>query len=167
MTKSMVRAIVVSWLNIGKKSICWDIGCGTGSVSVEMALKCPDGKVFSFDKNSQAVELTLKNAEKFGCDNIKVYEGTFPQYDGEKLSPPDSVFIGGSAGKMAEIVSHILKLNPFAKIVITAVSLETLSECVGLFEAEITQVAVTKTRKTGSYTMFSAENPIFIIRRKF
>lgn len=166
MTKAEVRAVVVSRLNIGKKSICWDIGCGTGSVSVEMALKCSDGCVYAFDKNSEAVKLTTENALKFSCDNIRVYGGVFPYDVPKDISVPDCVFIGGSSGKIADIVKYVIGLNPYAEIVATAVSLETLNECMNVFDAEIIQIAITRTRKAGSHTMFSAENPVFVIKRK-
>ncbi len=166
MTKAEVRAVAVSKLNIGRKSVCWDIGCGTGSVSVEMALKCPDGCVYAFDKNPEAVRLTTENAVKFSCDNILVYEGMFPDDIPENISVPDCVFVGGSSGKTADIVKYVTGLNPSAGIVATAVSVETLNECMNVFDAEITQIAVTRTRKTGSHTMLSAENPVFVIKRK-
>lgn len=166
MTKAEVRAVAVSKLNIGSKSICWDIGCGTGSVSVEMAVKCADGGVYAFDKNPKAVRLTAGNSEKFGCDNIHVYESLFPDGIPENIPVPDCVFIGGASGRISEIIEYVTGLNPCAEIVVTAVSLETLDECMNVFDAEITQVAVTRTHKVGSHTMLSAENPVFVIKRK-
>ncbi|MCM1507175.1 MAG: precorrin-6y C5,15-methyltransferase (decarboxylating) subunit CbiE [Ruminococcus flavefaciens] len=166
MTKAEIRALAVSYLNVKKDGICWDIGCGTGSVSVEMAMRCPDGMVYGFDKNDEAVNLTLENARNFSCDNITAHCCTFPDIKTENCNVPDCVFIGGTSGKMHDIVDYILKINPSADIVITAVSLETVSECLKLFEADITQIAVTRTKKIGSHTMLSAENPVFIVRRR-
>lgn len=166
MTKAEVRTVVVSKLNVGRDSICWDIGCGTGSVSVEMALRCPDGCVYAFDKNDKAVKLTSENAEKFGCDNIHVYKSMFPDNVPDNVPAPDCVFIGGSSGKTGDIVKYVIEKNPYAKIVVTAVSVETINECIDIFDAEITQIAITRTHKTGSHTMFSAENPVFVIKRK-
>ncbi len=169
MTKSEVRSTVISKLDIGSKSICWDIGCGSGSVSVEMALQCFDGKVFALDKNSEAVELTRKNALKFGCDNIKIISGEAPEALRE-LPSPDRVFIGGSCGKISEILSIIYEKNKAAIVVITAVSLETLSTAqktfsyFGITEPEIGSVSVTRTKRLGNHTMLAAENPVFIIK---
>lgn len=166
MTKAEIRAVAVSKLNICRDSICWDVGCGTGSVSVEMALRCPDGRVYAFDKKSESMVLTIENARNFSCDNIKVSKGIFPDVEMEDFIVPDCVFIGGSSGKMRDIVEYVLTKNPSAEIVVTAVSLETVGECLELFDAEITQIAVTRTKKVGSHTMLSAENPVFIIRRR-
>lgn len=169
MTKSEVRGTVISKLNIGRNDICWDIGCGTGSVSVEMAMQCFDGKVYAADNNAEAAELTRKNALKFGCDNIEIISGSAPDILGD-FPAPDRVFVGGSQGRIDEIFDIIFGKNPLAQIVVTAVSLETLSGAVSAFESygilspEIVQLAVTRTKKVGSHTMLSAENPVYIIK---
>lgn len=168
MTKSEVRSVVISKLNIGANDVCWDIGCGTGSVSVEMALQCCNGTVFSVDKNNSAAILTKKNSLKFGCDNIKIFCGNAPECL-ENFSVPDNVFIGGSSGNLKEIIEIAYKKNPLAKIVMTAVSLETLEMSLTAFKGfgiapEIVQVSVTRTRNIGSHTMLAAENPVFIIK---
>ncbi|MDE6426134.1 MAG: precorrin-6y C5,15-methyltransferase (decarboxylating) subunit CbiE [Ruminococcus sp.] len=165
MTKAEIRSLVVSSLNIGKKSVCWDIGCGTGSVSVEMAMKCPDGKVYSFDRKITAVDLTLENSRKFSCDNIQASCVVFPD-DMPDVPAPECVFIGGTSGKLHETINFVREKNPSARIVLTAVSFETVSECLKFPDVEITQISVTRTRKTGSHTMMSAENPVFIVRLK-
>ena len=170
MTKSEVRSTVISKLELSRNGVCWDVGCGTGSVSVEAALQCFDGKVYAVDKNPEAVELTRENALKFGCDNIEIISGSAPE-ELVVLPAPDSVFIGGSSGKIREITDIAFAKNPNAVIVVTAVSLETLNDAVSAFEQyeiepEIVQLAVTRTKKIGSHTMLSAENPVFIIRGK-
>jgi precorrin-6Y C5,15-methyltransferase (decarboxylating) len=169
MTKSEIRSSVISKLDIGRNDICWDIGCGTGSVSVEMALQCYDGAVYAVDKNDEAVKLSAENAFRFGCDNIKIISGEATQVISD-FPAPDRVFIGGSCGKIKEIMNAVYDKNICAEIVITAVSLETLNEAVEAFShfkvynPEIVQIAVTRTRKLGNHTMLSAENPIFIIK---
>lgn len=168
MTKSEVRSVCVSKLEIAHDSVCWDIGCGTGSVSVEMAYRCTDGKVFAVDKNSAAIKLTEINRRNFRCDNIEITECE-AEKAAEILPAADCVFIGGSGGQLEKIIETSYQKNPRVKIVITAVSLETLRECIAVFdkigiETEITQIAVTRTKKAGSHTMLSAENPVFIIK---
>lgn len=169
MTKSEVRCAVVSKLNVVRDSVCWDIGCGTGSVSVEMALQCFDGKVYAVDKNAGAVSLTKENAYKFGCDNIEIISGTAPGILRE-LPVPDKVFVGGSSGKIRDILNVVYGKNSKADVVVTAVSIETLNEAVcafksfGIAEPEIAQLAVTRTKRIGSHTMLTAENPVFIIK---
>lgn len=168
MTKSAVRGNIVSGLDICRDSVCWDIGCGTGSVSVEMAFRCPDGKVLAFDKKTEAAELTARNAQKFGCDNIFVNEGVCPDVL-KNASAPDKVFLGGSSGNMAEIFECVYQKNEFADITVSAVSLETLEQAVKGYERfgkeySVMQIAVTETRKVGSHTMLTAQNPVFIIK---
>lgn len=168
MTKAVVRGHIISGLNICHDSVCWDIGCGTGSVSVEMAFRCPDGNVFAFDKNSNATELTVRNAREFGCDNIVASEGVCPKIL-KNVPAPDKVFIGGSSGNMAEIFECAYQKNESADIIVSAVSLETLEQAIEAFkrfgkECSVMQIAVTETRKVGSHTMLTAQNPVFIIR---
>ncbi len=168
MTKSEVRSVCISKLGIANDSICWDIGSGSGSVSVEMAVQCTDGKVYSVDRSEEAVSLVRQNLRKFGCDNIIPIHGCAENIMHE-LPAPDCVFIGGSGGHLTEIIEKVYEKNPYAVIVITAVSLETLNRSAAVFEnigisAEITQIAVTHTKKVGTHTMLTAENPIFIIK---
>ena len=170
MTKSEIRTLAVAALEIGKNDTCWDIGGGTGSVSVEMAFRCEDGIVCTVEKNPEAVGLIQQNQRKFGCDNIKIYEGDASQIVNE-LPAPDCVFIGGSSGQLEEIISAAIVKNCNARIVVTAVSLETLAQCLTVFEklglqADISQIAVTRTKKIGTHTMLAAENPVYIIKRK-
>lgn len=165
MTKAEVRCCAVAALRVRQQDICWDIGCGTGSVSVELALRCPEGQVFSVDRNPAAVGLTMENARRFSCDNITGAEGTFPDVN---LPAPDKVFLGGTGGRLADILEMVYWMNPAAQVVLTAVSLETLNEALHVFDTygrtcEVTQIAVTRTRKIGGHTMLQGLNPVYII----
>lgn len=169
MTKSEVRTLVVSKLEIAPHDIVWDIGSGTGSVSVEAALRCPDGTVFAADCKPEAAELTRRNARSFHCDNIMVTEGNAPECL-NVFPAPDKVFIGGSGGNMREILACAFERNPQATAVVTAVTLESISAAVSAFAAigikkpEIIQALITRTNYVGNYSMLKAENPVFIIR---
>ncbi len=168
MTRSEVRSVVISKLNIGANDVCWDIGCGTGSVSVEMALQCFDGTVFSVDKNISAVRLTTENKRKFGCDNINAICGKAPGCLSD-FPVPDKVFVGGSCGEINEIIGTVFEKNFYADIVITAVSLETLEASVNALKGfditpEIVQISVARTNRIGSHTMLLAENPVFVVK---
>lgn len=166
MTKAEVRGICVSGMEIESDSICWDIGAGTGSVSVETAMRCPEGKVYAVERNDEAVDLIDENKHKFKCDNIEIIKGDIKDIIND-LPAPDCVFIGGSGGNLEEVINTAYNKNKNAKITVTAVSLETLFKaCEALKDAEITQVSVTRTKKISDYTMLSAENPIYIIRGK-
>lgn len=168
MTKSEVRAVCISKLCAKHDSICWDIGAGTGSVSVEMALQCTDGRVYAVDRSQEAISLVRENMRSFGCDNIiPILDDAEKAVD--TLPAPDCVFIGGSGGKLRAVISLALKKNPAANIVVTAVTLDTLSSAADILsehglDTEVTQVAVTRTKNVGEHTMFAAENPVFIIR---
>ncbi len=168
MTKSAVRAAIISRLEIPGRGVCWDIGCGTGSVSVEMALQCGSGTVFAIEKNDTASELTQKNLLKFGCDNVEIISGSAPGIL-QNLPAPDRVFIGGSGGKLSEIIDVIFEKNKHCKIAVTAVCIDTLSECLdalkahGISSPEIIQLAVSRAEFVGGHAMLRAENPIFLI----
>lgn len=167
MTKSQIRCIITALLHIRRHAVCWDVGCGTGSVSVEMAHRCPDGTVYAFDKNPEAVKLTMQNAKKFFCDNICAAEGLCPDIL-KDAAVPDFVFIGGSCGNLPGIFRTIAEKNPAAEILVSAVSLESLAQASDCFaqngiSPDIVQIAVTNTRKIGNHTMLDAQNPVFLI----
>lgn len=169
MTKAEIRSLAVSKLNIRSTDICVDCGCGTGSVSIEMAYRCPDGRVYGFDVNSDAVELTMQNSFKFGCDNINAQLGN----SAEILKAcseiiPDKAFIGGTKGRIAELAKILFERNPKIKLLITAVTLETLNNALSTLdelgaESDVSQIAVIRTKKVGKSTMLDAQNPVFII----
>ncbi len=169
MTKAEVRGLCVAKLAIREDDSCWDIGCGTGSVAIEMAFRCPAGRVTAVDRNPEAISLTKRNRIQFGCDNIDIIAGAAQELS-DSLPVPDCVFIGGSGGHLGDIVKAAASKNPDVRMVVTAVSLETLAQCSELFrelgsEPEITQLSVTRTRRVGTHTMLAAENPIYIIKR--
>lgn len=167
MTKAEVRCNVISLLKIARDAVCWDIGCGTGSVSVEMAFRCPDGSVFAFDQKDTAVCLTAQNAHKFSCDNVTAIAGVCPEILRE-YPLPDAVFIGGTGGNMKEIFDYISKLNRKIRVVLNAISLETLTQALDYFKQfcynyDAVQISVARTKKVGSYSMLDAQNPVWLI----
>ena len=167
MTKSEIRAVLASKLKVCYNDIVWDIGCGTGSVSVECALAANDGAVYAVDKNDEAITLTSRNARKFGCDNIHVISGNAPD-SLIGLPLPDKVFIGGASGNISAIIDAALGGENSPRIVINAVSLETLNEAVEALKkyglkANITQLAALRYKALGTHTMPDTQNPVFII----
>ena len=165
MTKSEVRAISLSKLALCADSVVWDIGAGTGSVSVECALSAHKGQVYAIEKKPEASELIRQNKIKFRTDNIEIVEGSAPQALAD-LPAPTHVFIGGSAGNLREILSLILEKNPAAKIVINAITLETQAEakaCGEMFnEFEAVSVNISRSRTAGDYHLMNALNPVWI-----
>ena len=148
--------------------IVYDIGAGTGSVAVEIALQIPHGCVYAVEKNPEALALLEQNKAQLGADCMNIVRGTAPDICKE-LPAPNKVFIGGSSGKMKEILSLLLEKNPDVRIVITAISIETLTEsktCCKELELpvlDITQACISKAKHMGRYHMMMGQNPVYII----
>lgn len=168
MTKEEVRAVSLSKLRLMPHHVLWDVGAGTGSVSVEGALAVPAGRVFAVEKKPEALALLEKNKARFSVSNLLPVVGTAPEVLAD-LPAPDRVFLGGTSGNLEEILRIVLKKNPAARVVVNAVTLETLAETVRVFELlalrdlDIAQVAVTKTRDVGRYHMLNAQNPVWVL----
>lgn len=165
MTKQEVRAAALSKLAVAPGETCWDVGAGTGSVSVELAALC--SHVYAVECEAEACELIRQNREKFHAWNLTVIEGRAPEALND-LPAPDAVFLGGTKGALAPIVDAALAKNPKARLCISAIALETLSAAIRTLkergiEAEITQLAVSRTRPAGSLHLLTANNPIFLI----
>lgn len=166
MTKSEVRAVTMSKLRVNPTDIVYDIGAGTGSVSVECALAAYEGKVYAIEKNKEGANLVRQNALKFQCDNIEVVEGVAPDIL-KGLPKPDKVFIGGSSGAVKEII----KICDSGRVVVNAITLETLEGTLKAFdelgyEYEALQISAAKSHKVGGYNMMKAQNSVFIITGK-
>ena len=168
MTKAEIRAVSVAKLMLDAKSIVYDIGAGTGSVSVEMANICSRGHVYAVECKSEAAALADKNKKHFGLSNLTIIEGTAPEVCME-LPAPTHAFIGGTNGNMYEILSMLLKKNPNVRIVINVIALESIAEamrCIEEFsfdETEVVQISVAKAKKLGRYHLMKGQNPIMII----
>ncbi|MCF0151405.1 MAG: precorrin-6Y C5,15-methyltransferase (decarboxylating) subunit CbiT, partial [Firmicutes bacterium] len=167
MTKSEVRAVALSRLAMTRDAICWDIGAGTGSVSVEMALLAEEGRVYAVEKKADAFALLQENIKKFGAFNITAVEGSAPAAL-EALPAPTHVFIGGSSGRLKDIIGAALEKNPHARIVATAIALETvaeLSSCMKEFSfthKEAVCIQAARSRKAGPYHLMTGANPVYI-----
>lgn len=176
-TKRDVRALSLCRLAIHADSIIYDIGAGSGSIAIEAALACPEGRVYAVECNEDAVNTIERNRYAFQVDNIRILQGMAPAClnprenpDAARLPKPDCVFIGGSKGRLFEIVDWALGRNPDAIIVINTVTLETLAEVLEIekrlteYKFEMVEVQATGMERRGSYHMYRAENPITITR---
>lgn len=169
-TKEEVRVIQVSKARLSSGQIVYDVGCGSGSISVEAAHQVgPSGKVFSIDIDQNAVDLTKKNLEKFHISNVSVILGNATQKIDE-LPLADAIFIGGTGGETADIVKLCeAKLKQGGRIVIGTILVETLYSVLNTIEklkfssVDIIQVTISKSKKTSTGTMFLARNPVTII----
>ena len=167
MTKQEVRAAALAKLAVTPKDTLWDVGAGTGSVSVELALAAPAGQVYAVECDPEACGLIRQNRETFHACNLTLVEGRAPAALAD-LPAPDAVFIGGTKGGMEAVVDTVLARNPNTRICISAIALETLSAAVAALTAhglaaEVTQIAVSRTRPAGRLHLLMANNPIFLI----
>ena len=170
MTKSEIRTLSIMKLGLKSDSILYDVGAGTGSVSIDASEKVIDGRVYAIEKNDEALELIEKNKIKFAADNVSIIKGTAPEVF-DNLPMPTHIFIGGSSGNMNEIISNSLKKNPDVKIVINAISLNTIGEIINIinnynFKADITCVNIAKNKEVGSYQLMCGSNPVYIVSLK-
>lgn len=168
MTKEEVRTVSLSKLRLSEDSVCYDVGAGTGSVSVEMALRAWMGQVYAIEKKEDALTLLKENKKKFAVDNLVIIPGVAPEAMTE-LPAPTHAFIGGSSGNMQDIINLLLEKNPKVRIVINCITLETVTEAMnairdfGLEDVDIVQLAAARSKSIGRYHMMMGENPIYII----
>ena len=165
MTKSEVRSVSLSKLALTRGAVVYDVGSGSGSVSVEAALLAAEGKVYAIEMKEKAAELTRRNGDRFHLHNLEVIQGRAPEAL-EPLPAPTHAFIGGSAGSMREIVRCLLDKNPRVRVVANAVTLESMAELsalAGEFDhSEIAEISVAKPRVLGRYRLMTAQNPVYV-----
>jgi cobalt-precorrin-6B (C15)-methyltransferase len=169
-TKEEVRVIQISKARLRPGQLVYDVGCGSGSISVEAAIQVESsGKVIAIDYDKNAIELTKKNVEKFGLSNVSLIHGNAKEKITE-LEPADAIFVGGTGKDTAEIVELCQgKLKDGGRIVIGTILIETLYTVLQILDklqfdsVDITQVTISKSRKTSTGTMMLARNPVTII----
>ena len=167
MTKNEVRAVSVEKLELSPDSVLYDIGAGTGSVSVEAAAFMSEGTVYAVEKKREAVELLEKNRKKFQAEQIRIIEGAAPEAL-EGLEAPTHAFLGGTSGRMADILSLLLAKNPEVRVVVNAITLESVSKVMEWtaargIEADIVLVSVSRAKAAGRVHMMMAQNPVYVI----
>lgn len=167
MTKMEVRAVALSKLALTDCAVCYDIGAGTGSVSIEMARMASHGTVYAVEKREDALELLAKNQKQFYADNMTIVPGLAPEACRD-LPAPTHVFIGGSSGNIKEILHLCLEKNPKVRIVATAIALETVAELTDCLHdpaftsAEAVSLTIAREKKAGPYHLMTGQNPIYI-----
>ncbi|MCC6020208.1 MAG: precorrin-6Y C5,15-methyltransferase (decarboxylating) subunit CbiT [Thermoproteaceae archaeon] len=164
-TREEVRVIVLSKLKVRPGDVVLDVGCGTGSVSVEAALM--GARVYAMDKNPKAVELTRRNAEKFGVlDRIRVVLGEAPR-DLPRHTRFTSAFIGGGGRGLPKIVPEVARLvEPGGRIVLSVTALESLAALIPALEEldyEVVLVQVARGKRAGGYTLLSPLSPVYVV----
>lgn len=176
MTKRETRLMTMSCLDLKSDSVVFDIGAGTGSVSIEAALTAHRGKIFSVERNPEAAALLRQNCRKFHTDNVEIIEGRAPEALKDlPVDQADTLFIGGSAGKMEHILAVFCqpdRKKPL-RIAANAVTLETIGSTLSLFEKygaeeiEAVQISAVRTKTAGKYHMMDPQTPVFVISGVF
>lgn len=172
MTKQEVRALSIEKLRLMENSVLYDIGSGTGSVAVEAACLSPSVKVFAAEMLEEALDLIRMNREKAHAFNLTVVPGKAPDAL-SGLPAPDAAFIGGTSGKLEGILAVLYEKNPEMRVVMTAVTLESISKmtaCLRRFPVkneEVLQVSVSRAASLGHYHLMRAENPVYIFSFDF
>lgn len=167
MTKEEIREVCICKLGLTKDAVLYDIGSGTGSVAIECALLSADMKVYAVERKKEAAELIRKNCRRFGTSNITVIEAAAPE-GLKELPDPTHVFIGGSGGKLREILSVLQNRNRRQRIVINAITLETIGEVLGLLKEykvkneNMIQLQVSRSKEAGDYHLMQSENPVYV-----
>ena len=168
MTKAEVRAVSIAKLGLCAGMCVWDVGAGTGSVSVEIARVLENGVVWAVEKNPEAVELLEENRRRFSLTNLRILAGAAPDALA-KLPAPDAVFVGGSTGALSDIVELAVSRNSAVRVVVNAITLETVAaaigcfERMGLFDPQIVQLTAAYGKRAGSNHMMIGQNPVFVL----
>ena len=168
-TKEEVRVVQISKARLKRGYTVYDIGCGSGSISVESAIQVESaGKIYAVDFDPRAIDLTKKNLEKFGISNVTTILGNAKEKIPE-LPQADAIFIGGTGGDTKEILELCHdKIKSGGRIVLGIILIETLFSVLELIKklnlsVDITQITISKSRKTSTGTMMLARNPVTII----
>ena len=168
MTKQEVRAVALAKLRLTATDTVWDVGAGTGSVSIEAALVARAGSVWAVERNAAGVRLIRENADAFGCGNVHAVPGVAPEALAI-LPVPDAVFVGGSAGELPSIVEAALEKNSQVRLCVPCVTVETLTEACALLSGsrfkgfEACQVSAARAEAVGSHHLMKAQNPVFLV----
>ena len=167
MTKEEVREVSICKLKLCQDAVVYDIGSGTGSIAMEIAGLSPDIQVYAIEQKKEAVSLIWQNMEKFQLENVTVIEAKAPG-GLQNLPKATHAFIGGSGGNLKEILQALYEINPNMRVVINAISMETICELkeiqtlYPIENEEIVQMQLSRAKEAGKYHLMQAENPVWI-----
>jgi precorrin-6Y C5,15-methyltransferase (decarboxylating) len=167
-TKDEVRAAAIHKLRLPREGVLWDIGAGSGSISIEASRLCPELGIFTIEKDLEQINNIRANIDKFGASNISIIEGIAPDVLAD-LPSPDRVFIGGSGGVISGIIGVVRSRMPSGIIVINAATIETFTRASDAlskegYTVEASQISVSRMKLLGGRHIFSAQNPVFVIK---
>ena len=170
MTKQAIRAQVLAQLALCPGETVWDVGAGTGSVSLEMAYANGGAPVWAVERLPAACDVLEENRRRLGGWNVRVMQGSAPQALAG-LPAPDAVFLGGTGGELGPILDAVWAANPAARVCLTAIALETLAAALEAFaargrKADVVQIAAAHAGGPGRLHLLRAESPVFILTAK-
>lgn len=169
MSQREIRLLLISYLRLKPNSLLWDIGAGTGTVSVEAGLLCPQGQIIAVERDEEVANLIRRNCNRFGITNVEVIEGSAPECLTTLMQRPDRICLEGGRSIKAILKEAWQHLQPQGRIVATASSLESLyqiSEGFAELQArnvEVVQSSVNRLEKRGTNQTFAATDPIFVL----
>ena len=170
MTKQEIRILSLVKAQIAPDAVVYDIGAGTGSLSIEAARLAPQGEVYAIERSSEGINLIRANAANFAVTNMQVIQAEAP--DGlADLPEADAILIGGSGSRLPEILEMVTpKLKQTGRLVLNCITVQTLMQCIEFMRKhsdtyiyEAIQVQVTRLQQVGTYDMAKANNPIYIV----
>lgn len=170
MTKQEIRILSLVKAQIAPDAVVYDIGAGTGSISIEAARLAPQGQVYAIERSSEGIGLIRANAANFAVKNVKVIQAEAPEGLAD-LPKADAILIGGSGGNLQEILTEVTpKLKATGRLVLNCITVQTLMQCIEFMREhsdtyiyEAIQVQVTRLQQVGTYDMAKANNPIYIV----
>lgn len=169
MSKREVRLLIISHLRLHSHDVFWDIGAGTGTIPIEVALLCPQARVIAVERDGDVANLVRRNCDRFSVQNVEVIEGEAPDCLKKLPEQPNCVFIEGGRPIKTILEETWKHLKPQGRIVATATNFETLyavSESLSELQVrniEVVQSAVNRLEKRGIHQVFAAVDPIFVI----
>ncbi len=167
MTREVVRSAILDMLSLKRNSVLWDLGAGTGSVTVAAALQCSDGSVCAVEQKEEAAALVRANCAKFHRHNVTVIEGD-NQTSLSALPKPTHVFVGGSGTELPELLERIAALDSGIRVVVSAVAMKTYAAAYktmsgpGFTDLDAVQIAVSRLKTVGKTSIMAAQNPVTI-----
>lgn len=168
MTKEEVRVATLAKARLAPCQIVWDIGAGTGSLSVEAALQVPGGSVYAIERNPEGIGLIKENSNAFQLEHLRLIEGEAPEALAA-LPDPDRVLVGGSGGRLSEILNAVYRrLRPGGRVVLNAITLETTALSIQLLDklfggADVVQISVARAVMAGGSHLLKGLNPVMVL----
>ncbi len=169
MTKREIRLMVLGELALQPDQVVWDIGAGTGSVSIEIARLCQTSQIYAIEKTAMGITLIQSNAHRFQVKNVYPISGKAPDVLSD-LPHPDRIFIGGTGGNLTAILTTCqARLKPSGKIVLALATMEHFATCLSWFKEHdwnysYQQIQISRSLPLGDLTRLNPLNPVMLIK---